>query len=1239
MKRTTTLLWLLLSGALACSQVPERTWTDEGEYRWRALSPPGNGPTRFTLLPGSRTGIDFENDVSAERLVQNRHLTNGSGVALADVDGDGWVDIYLGRLDGPNALYRNLGNWRFEDVTEQAGLLADDRLTTGVVFADVDGDGDMDLLVTALGGPNSLYVNDGTGVFTERTGEAGLESELGSHTMALADVDGDGDLDLYVANYKVRSVMDMFSPADRAFDRVVRQVGEQYTVVPEFLEHYDLRRDNDRILRQEVGEADFFYLNDGHGRFELVPFDQGRFVDEDGAPLPAPFRDWGLTARFHDVDGDGDPDLYVGNDFESPDRFWLNDGTGHFRLAPRLSLRSTSHSTMGIDFSDIDRDGDVDFLLTDMLSRNRSRRLTRTPLRAPGVDVIGVFDERPQTQRNTLFLNRGDGTYAEIAQFAGIAASGWSWATMFMDVDLDGYEDALITNGNLFDALDADAQLATAPDWREDILRFPTLPLRNAAFRNQGDLTFADVSEEWGFGVEEDVSLGMASGDLDGDGDLDLVVNRLGAPALVIRNEAGERRVAVRLAGRPPNTQGIGAKISVLAEAIPRQSKEVTAGGMYLSGSDPMYTFAAGDSRVLTITVDWPGGGRSVIRDALPGREYEIVQPRSFPAPAVAAEARPRAGEPVPYFTDVTEELGHVHTELPFPDHLRQPLLLNSFARLGPGVTWYDLDDDGDEDLLITSGRGGTLGFYRNDGGHFTSIPLRMPNAALDQTTVLPLPGPGRSVSLLVGQANYEAESPAAALEASSVLRIESARDAYRASAVDPRSILEAVAGAPSTVGPLALADYDGDGDLDLFVGGRILPALYPQAATSRLFLNDDGTFTADSQNRDVLANLGMVSAAVFSDVDGDGDPDLVLATEWGPVRVLHNDRGRFVDVTASLGLDGLTGRWNGVATGDLNGDGLMDIVATNWGQNGPLLASPTRPLRLYHGDFDRNGRWDLVLAQVDERLGRLMPLVDFQRLAQAMPFLRLRFRTADNFAGSSISQIIGSPGVPPASLEVAHLEHMLLLNRGSTFEATPLPTAAQLAPSFYVGVADFDGDGNEDIFLTQNFLATVSPADQYNAGRGLWLQGDGTGGLRGLSAAESGIEVYGDSRGAGLADYDGDGRVDLAVSQNGAATKLFRNVGAVPGLRVRLAGPPLNPDAIGATIRIVYETRLGPAREVQAGAGYWSHNSVVQVMGLSGALTGVWVRWPGGHETETPVPPGTLEVTIGGSGELLGTR
>ena len=1238
MKRRAVFSWLLMLGAGACSQVSDRSWIDEGEYRWRPLLAPGNGPTRFTSLSPSRTRVEFDNDVSADLLVQNRHLTNGSGVALADIDGDGWVDIYLGRLDGPNALYRNLGNWRFEDVTEQAGLLADDRFTTGVVFADVDGDRDLDLLVTALGGPNSLFLNDGAGVFTVRTRESGLESEQGSHTMALADVDGDGDLDLYVANYKVESVMDMFSPAERAFDRVVRQVGEQYTVLPEFREHYELRRDSDRILRQEVGEADFFYLNDGQGRFELVPADQERFLDEDGSPLTVPFRDWGLTARFHDVDGDGDPDLYVGNDFESPDRFWLNDGTGHFRLAPRLSLRSTSHSTMGVDFSDIDRDGDVDFLLTDMLSRNRRRRLTRTPLRAPGVDEIGVFDDRPQTQRNTLFLNRGDGTYAEIAQFAGIAASGWSWATMFMDVDLDGYEDALITNGSLFDALDSDAQLATAPDWREDILLFPTLPLRNAAFRNRGDLTFADVSEEWGFGVEEDVSLGMAASDLDGDGDLDLVLNRLGAPALVMRNEAGESRIAVRLAGMPPNTQGIGAKISVLAGAIPEQSKEVTSGGIYLSGSDAMYTFAAGDSDVLTITVDWPGGGRSVIRDAPPGREYEIVEPDFASAPAVASEIPLGEDEAEPYFIDATDELGHVHTELPFPDHERQPLLPNSFARLGPGVTWYDMDDDGDEDLLITSGRGGTLGFYRNEGGRFSRVPLSMPNTLLDQTTVLPLPVPGGGVSLLVGQANYEAQSPAAALGAASVLRVDATRDAYRSSVVDPQSA-GAVGGISSTVGALALADYDGDGDLDLFVGGRILPALYPRPATSRLFVNDAGAFTLDSENLDVLAERGMVSAAVFSDVDGDGDPDLVLATEWGPVRVLRNDRGRFVDVTASLGLDGLTGRWNGVATGDLNGDGLMDIVATNWGQNGPLLASPTRPLRLYHGDFDRNGRLDLVLAQVDEQLGRLMPLVDFRQLAQAMPFLRLRYRTAENFAGSSIAEILGSTGAAPAVLEVTHLEHTLLLNRGSSFEAVPLPTTAQLAPSFFVGVADFDGDGNEDVFLTQNFLATVSPADQYNAGRGLWLQGDGAGGLRGLPAAASGIEVYGDSRGAGLADYDGDGRIDLAVSQNGAATRLFRNVGAVRGLRVRLAGPSLNPDAIGATIRMVYGTRRGPAREVQAGAGYWSHNSVVQVMGLSGEPTGVWVRWLDGHETETPVQPGTLEVTIGGSGEVLDTR
>ena len=1219
---------------VGCSANPSLEWHEEGAYRWRALAVPRRGGPGFTQLPGSKTGLEFSNTVSEELTLQNRHLTQGAGVALGDVDGDGLVDIYLSRTEGPNALYKNLGNWRFEDVGTQAGVTAADRFSTAVAFADVDGDGDLDLLVTALGGPNALFVNDGSGSFTELTDEAGLQSDRGSTTMTLADIDGDGDLDLYIANYKLVSALDLFAPEERRWEQVVQQRGDRYEIAPSFREHYRVLVLSDLgvVVRIQRAEPDWLYLNDGTGRFERAAFTANRFVDEDGQPLTSEPDYFGLAARFYDVDNDGDPDLYVCNDFEDPDQFWINDGSGRFRAAPRLALRTTSNSSMAVDFADIDRDGDVDFFVVDMLSRDSKRRATQTPTHTPLPKLVGEIENRPQMQRNTLFLNRGDGTFAQIADFAGVPASEWSWATLFLDVDLDGHEDILVATGHVWDVMDADTQqrIQRAParvDWRRERLLYPQLHLKNVAFRNNGDLTFDEVGETWGFATEEDISHGLAAGDLDGDGDLDVVVNRLGRPAGVFRNDATAHRVAVRLLGEAPNTQGIGAKIRVLGGPVREQQKEVTLGGLYLSSSEPLYSFAAGDREALTIVVDWRSGRRSVIEGVRPNRLYEITEAGAT-ASSPAAPAAPTTSPASALFTDASAQLGHRHIDSLFDDYARQPLLPNALSQLGPGITWYDVDRDGDEDLLVPSGRGGTLAYYRNDAGRLRHVVLRMPSATLDQTTVLAIPADTLGTLLLVGQMNYEAEHPAAAIAAPGVLRLNISQDDYRLRALFP-DVAEAVPGAPSSTGPLALADVDDDGDLDLFVGGRVVPGRYPAPASSRLFRNEAGHFTLDTTNSRTFAELGLVSAAVFSDVDTDGDPDLLLAVEWGPLRLFLNEAGRFTDATAQWGLAEYPSRWNGVTTGDLNGDGRPDLVATSWGRNTKYQPRDRRPLLLYYGDFDHNGSVDVVHAQFDADRRAAVLLEPLSGVASGIPATRLRVPSFSAYADATLDDVIG-PGLDDARrLELTTFDHMLFLNRGRSFEPRSLAREAQFAPAHYAGVADFDGDGHEDVFLSQNFFPTEIGTARYDAGRGLLLKGNGTGNLVPVPGQASGIAVYGDQRGAAFADYNADGRVDLVISQNGAATKLYRNERAQPGLRVRLEGSRNNPHAIGAMIRLVYPAGRGPAREIQGGSGYWSHNGAVQVLGLAGQPTKVWVRWPGGAEREEPIAPGLREITI----------
>jgi hypothetical protein len=522
---------------------------------------------------------------------------------------------------------------------------------------------------------------------------------------------------------------------------------------------------------------------------------------------------------------------------------------------------------------------------------------------------------------------------------------------------------------------------------------------------------------------------------------------------------------------------------------------------------------------------------------------------------------------------------------------------------------------------LITSGRGGALAYYRNVRGKFIKTDLHLPMARYDQTAVLPISDGKRGTELLLGQSNYESQSVDEAAGVPGVVGISPA--ARRG------SIATVVSGDHESVGPLALADVYGDGRLDLFVGGRVLPGAYPRPVDSRLFRNTGSGFVFDSVNSALLREVGMISAAVFSDVNGDGWPDLILAPEWGSLRLFLNDHGRLHEATADWGLAGVVGRWNGVTTGDLDSDGRLDIVATSWGRNTLYRVDSLHPLYLYYGDLTGTRRLDMLEAQYDDRLKGIAPLAPLERLMSVIPAIRLSTRTYDAYAGETIQQVLGPVFLNAQRLTAATTDHTVFFNRGGRFEPVALPREAQLAPAFAALVADFDGDGKEDVFLSQNFYPMEIGTPRYDAGRGLLLRGDGAGGFTAVPGQVSGIAVYGDQRGAAFADYDQDGRVDLVVSQNGAETKLYHNERATPGLRVKLQGPAGNPRGIGTVLRLEYGTRTGPAREVHGGSGYWSLDGAVQVLGMDGTATAIAAQWPGGKTTETPVPQGAREVRL----------
>lgn len=1209
----------------------DTAWHDEGGFRWRQLEVPRRGRDGFAPLRAAQTGITHANTVDDEHALANRHRLIGAGAALADVDGDGRLDLFLASVEVPAALYRNAGGMRFVDETAARGIDLAGAAATGATFADVDGDGDPDLLVGTLGGPLFLFRNDGTGRFSNDTQRSGLVGGLAATTLALADVDGDGDLDLYVATYKARNALDAYPPQARAFDQVVKKVGDRYQVVPEWEREYRIedRPDLGGIVRSQRADRDLFFLNDGTGHFAAQPTAGARWRDERGAPLAEAPDFFGLAARFYDVNGDAAPDLYVCNDFEDPDQFWLNDGGGGFRLVAPLAVRATSNTCMSVDFGDVNRDGAVDFFTADMLSPGRESRQRQIPTHTPLRKTVGESPDRAQWMRNTLQLARGDGTWAQVADFAGVAATDWTWGSAFVDVDLDGYEDLLTAAGHRWDIRDADTfdRIRNAfprVAWNREQGEFPRLAVPSLALRNNGDVTFSPWPQ-WQYGTDSAIAHGLALGDLDGDGDLDVVATRLGEPPVLYRNEGRAPRVAVRLAGRAPNTRAIGAVVTVRAPSLPVQSREVTEGGMYLSGSDPMLAFATGRDSVVQVEVRWRSGAVTVIDGVGANRLLEIREgeaasgaiARGASAGGASAQGAGDGAGPA-LFADATALLGgHQHVEGLYDDFARQPLLPHRFSQAGPGVAWADADGDGREDLLVASGRGGRLAVLRNTARGF--VRADGPAAAGDLGALVPL-ARADGMHVLASQSNYEATSDSARI-IPSVLDVP-----LRAGR--PGAAATVVGGDSVTAGALALGDVNGDGVLDLFVGARVLPGAWPLPAPSHLYLGrPDGGFAAAPAHDASLAALGLVTAASFADLNGDGRADLVVASEWGPIRVLLNEEGRLRDATESLGLSGRSSRWLGVSAGDFDGDGRLDLVATSWGRNVPWRASPERPHALLVGRVDE--QFALVFAQVDSLTGQEMPTESFSRLGVALPSVRRRIGSYAEYARSDVGAVLGDQLAGMVRVGATTYDHLLLLNRGTRFEARPLPPASQQAPASAPVVADFDGDGREDLFLAQNFFPTEIGTLRFDAGAGVLLRGDGAGGFSPLGVGASGIRVLGDQRGAATADFDGDARADLAVAQNGAATRLFRNVGGRPGVRVRLEGGAGNPTGIGAQLRVRRGDALGAVREVRAGTGYWSSDGAITVLALPDGATAVQVRWPGGQLQEVPLAAGGRDLVI----------
>ena len=640
---------LLYLASLPALLAGELKWNEAPGYRWAELEV-RKGAAGFTLLKSNEMGVDWINAIKDDSSL------NGAGVALGDFDGDGWCDLYFTALHGRHPLFKNLGNFRFKDVSAGSVVEQENQYGKGACFVDLNGDRNLDLVVTAMldrnvrSGGLKCFLGDGKGRFTDTSESAGMASNLGSHTIAAADVDGNGTMDLYVCNlgtsdrdetklgyFETLRGKQIYSwvryNADgRVVERIDLPIERGRPVVPpEFADRLSVDESGEV---KELGAPDLLLLGDGHGKFTRASWTDGRFVDEAGKPLTQPPLDFGLAATLRDFNNDGAPDIYVCNDFHTPDRLWFGDGKGRFRAAPKAALRSLAFASMGVDVADLNRDGAADFFVVEMLARTHQRRHRQTGSMKPAALRIGEIFNQPQVMRNMLYLNRGDATWAEIANLARVTASEWSWQPIFLDVDLDGWEDIFVSNGYGRDSMDADATaeakalgvLAPKEQRRRIGELYPVLDVPKVAFRNRGDLTFDEAGARWGLDTPG-IGHGVAEADLDNDGDLDLVMNMYRDRPAIYRNNSGAPRLAVRLRGAGGNSQGIGAKITVRTASLPVQSREMFCGGRYHSGGDTQLCFAADPKSQMSLEVVWRSGKRSRIEKVRANRIYEVAEP------------------------------------------------------------------------------------------------------------------------------------------------------------------------------------------------------------------------------------------------------------------------------------------------------------------------------------------------------------------------------------------------------------------------------------------------------------------------------------------------------------------------------------------------------------------------------------------------------------------------------------